>query len=227
MLIPEIKLKRIIDSWLLAVENDYNIQTDEKNSFLYKIFSGNVLGTYDFFTQAKALIIRSTDHPRKLQTRIFFDSTRASIPTIHITLPSDSPYSDSIGFNPNYGDALFTDDNTGFQIQRNRNFNTRFNVVATSDNTFEVLILYYLLKAMIVGNYETLELNGLRNVKISGQDLMIDPHLMPSNVFMRGLILDIFYEFTVPQINLEEMLADVEFAPAIVYGEAVLGLENL
>jgi hypothetical protein len=215
MVVPEIILKKIIDALLVATVSDFNAQSNEQNSFLFRVFYGNVIGTYDYYTQAKALMLNAADSPRSIQTRIFFDRTRAHVPTIHITLPSENHYADGLSMDVNYVAPLFNDTDQTFQEQYSRTFNTRYNIVLTSDNTFEVLIMYYLLKALFVANFVTLENNGLRNFKMSGQDLLINDANMPTNIFMRGLQLDVFYEFTVPEMNATEMLSNFDFIGSV------------
>ena len=51
---------------------------------------------------------------------------------------------------------------------------------------------------------------------MSGQDLIINETLMPTSIFTRGLMLDVFYEFTIPQMdNLGEILSNIDFIGTI------------
>lgn len=216
MNVPEITLKKLLDYLIEKVIQNYNSKPDEKDTFLYKLFNGNFIEGYDYFKQAKALLLKGINvpDPRKIETRIFFDRSRASSPTLHITLPSEQHAFDGISYDKGYSDPSFTD--TSFTEENTRGFQTKYQIIATSDNTFEVLIMYYLLKALIVSNIRIFELNGLRNIKQSGQDLLIRDEFMPQNIYMRGLTIDCFYEFSVPEMEEQEMLLNIDFEGSVI-----------
>jgi hypothetical protein len=56
---------------------------------------------------------------------------------------------------------------------------------------------------------EVLELNGLRNPKISGRDLLIQDTTPP--LFMRVLQLDIWYEFNVPGLDFNPIVNQINY----------------
>ena len=64
----------------------------------------------------------------------------------------------------------------------------------TSENIFEVLIVYHYLKAALDAVYYHFELKGLRNMKISGADVNIQQDMVPKSIFHRTLTLHFFYE---------------------------------
>lgn len=210
-LLPEIKLKKVIDYYLDLITEDYNNSLpNEQESFLYGVFGENSLDNYDFFTQAKAIILRSSDNPRKLQTRLFFDRTRATIPTVHINLPSESPNSDSLGYGIGNNDPIFNDES--YRMTYERCFDSKYNLTVTSDNSFEVLIVYSILKAIIISCVDIMEVNGLRNPKVMGNDLMVNMEQTPP-LYMRALGLNFIYEFVVPELkkNSKTTLNEIDF----------------
>ena len=224
VLLPEIQLKKILDYYLNIVNQDFQDSVsagNEQASLLYQMFGGIVLDNYNFYDQAKAIILKGDDNPRHLEVRIFFDRTRASIPTIHLNLPSENPDSDSIGYGLGNNDPEFSSDNSTFKEILQRDFNTVFNITVTSDNTFEVIIIYTLLKAIMVSGVEIMELNGLRNPKISGKDLMA--HMdSPQPLFLRVLTLSFLYEFSVPEIKSQTVYNSFKFQGStddILFGE--------
>lgn len=223
-LLPEIKLKKILDYLLDQVRNDYyNNSSNEQKSFLYRVFSSdNNIDNYNFFTQAKAILLRGNDNQRKLETRIFFDRSRAHIPTIHINLPSESPQGDSLGFGIGNTPPIFDDNDQTYSHMLQRSFDTKYNITVTSDNTFEVIVIYTLLKAILISQVDIIEMNGLRNPKISGRDLMVMDQITPP-LFMRILVLDFMYEFDVPELKLNPIINH-----AVFYGyEGSLGVNNI
>ncbi len=216
-LFPEIKLKVFLDNALSYLQTDYvaNTATPTK-SFLYRITNGNVVDRYDFYEQSKAIFIKTNDDPRKLKTRLFFDRERAAIPTIHITLPNESPKSDGLGFDSGFNEPIFDDTAETFTTVYNRNFQTTYNIIVSSDNTFEVILIYNVLRALLIGLIDTLNNNGYQNIKISGNDLSINPDIVPPNIFMRNVAVSFEYDYAVPMFNVNEMLNDINFTGTVI-----------
>jgi len=215
VLMPEIILKKLIDGILIYIKQDYNKYTDKSKSILYNYFNGQVYGKFDYYQQAVDLFInRGVEHQRKLETRIFFDSDRAGIPTIHITLPNENPAKDGLGMGEGYADPVIIDGKQ--HEQYTRTFDTMFHVVITSDNTFEVLLIYHLLRGMLVSVFDSLELSGFMNVMIGGQDVQINSELVPKGIFFRSVTVKFEYEITVPSIISAQQIASIAFTETIV-----------
>lgn len=204
IVIPEIKILEIIEVALKTAELDFRAQTDETKSLLYRIFGTNQVGKFNFFEEAKDLFLRGDDHPRKIETRMMFDAQRASLPTIHISMPSDSPGADGIGVDQGYQEDIVDEsdpDNKYVIPVYTRMFDAQYNAIITSDNTLEVLLTYHLLRSMLIAIFDQIEFAGIRNPKLSGQDLQIQGDLIPPTVFARGIGISCSYETTVPSIN--------------------------
>jgi len=214
LVIPEIQLLEIIDKLLNAVQADFKNKT-EKQTILSRLFEGRKVQKFDFFKQAQDLFIdRGVDHPRRIKTRIFFDASVAATPTIHITLPSEETGDDGLGvdagFQPNISEKG--------QVTQvfNRRFDTLYHIVITSANTFEVILIYHLLKAMLITTFVQLEFAGLSNPKLSGQDLQIYQELAPPNIFIRGLGLRVSYDAEIPSLFSEDEIKEIFFEPKII-----------
>jgi hypothetical protein len=220
-LLPEIQLKRLLDHLISKVKENYLSKTDKSKTFLYRLFYSNNVEGYDFYQQALTLLMRGSNDPRRVEVRMFFDRSRASIPTIHINLPSESPFGDSIGFGIGNVGPIFDDENNTYTNNRERVFQEKYNITLTSDNSYEVLILYYLLKAILIAKVDILEINGLRNISISGQDLMVNDSIVPP-IFMRSLNLSFHYEFSVPELEDNEISNVVNFETTDVESDSVI-----
>ena len=187
LILPEQKLKAIIDFFLENVNEGY----------LYECFGDLTFGdgSYSYFENASALFLKRVDHPRVISCNMFFNTERQGLPTIHIALNQDYPgEGNGLGFDPLEED--FEDGTCA--TSKSRMYSARYNIICTSDQTFEVLLMYNTLKAFLQGNVEILELNGLQNVKFSGQDLILTDYLMPANIYARGFVIDCLYEFKAP-----------------------------
>jgi hypothetical protein len=200
---PEVTLKHLIDSILNRIVVDYRTNNDKTKTFLYKLLYGVQEGNYMFYDEAVAIINRSIDDPRKLDTRLLFDRERASLPTIHVTIPSDQPFSDGIGFDEGYVQpTVNAQDNPPLTMTTyyTRSYQSRFDLVITGSNTFEVVLIYYLLRCALINNVESLEANGFRNPKFPGGDVKINEQITPVS-YLRILTIDSFYELTVPKFD--------------------------
>ena len=206
ILIPEIKILEIIETALKVVEVDFNGTVDETQTILYRVFGGNQIGKFNFYEQAKEVFLRGNEHPRKIQTRMMFDAQRASLPTIHISMPSESHGSDGIGVDEGYEENFVDSQKGTVNKTYTRMFDAQYNCIITSDNSLEVLCVYHMVKAVLIGIFDNIEFQGIRNPKLSGQDLQLNSDLVPPHIFVRGVGINCSYEQSVPAIQTESFI---------------------
>ena len=207
--IPEVILFNLIKGLLTYIEEDFN-QNGEEKSILYKLLYGNKITNFDFYEEGKKLFLRSKDDSRKIDVRLFFSAERASMPTIHLTLPSEEKGSmDGIGFDQGYSPDEID------QIKGNvipfytRSFSTTYNLVITSNNTWEVILMYSVLKSLLIGAVDSIELDGLRNPRLGGGDLQLNSDLIPPEVFIRTITLSVEQEQSVPRIFNDKLIKNI------------------
>lgn len=210
VIIPEIKVNEILKTILKVVEIDFHEHLDEKDSILYKIFGDNRVEKFGFFSQAKDIFLRDESHPRKIETRLLFDAQRASLPTIHTTMPSESPGADGIGLDEGYSQNDIDKNSNHLTKIYSRAFETKYNLMITSDNSLEVILIYHLLKSMFISIFDHIEFSGIRNMKFSGADLQVNSDLVPLNIFVRGLEISFFYEIQVPNFQRETLIKKIQ-----------------
>jgi len=168
IIIPEIKIAELIETCLKVIEVDFESHLVENDSLLYKIFgSENQRGKYNFYIQAKEIFLRKNNNPRKIEVRMLFDAQRATLPTIHITMPQESNGADGIGADEGYQENIVNTDKKTFTKTYTRMFDVQYNCIITSDNTYEVLCIYHLLKSLMISIFDHIELSGIRNPKLS------------------------------------------------------------
>lgn len=199
--IPEVKLKVFIDTILDLIRRDYVDAGDKTQTVLYRMFNGLVQGKYDFYANAIEIFTTDVDNPRRIDTRLLYDRDRASLPTIHVTIPAETPNSDGIGLDTGYNEneGIGGTPTTMYESY-NRTYGSKFNLVITGSSTFEVILIFNTLKIALYNNIESLELNGFRNPKIYGQELKINDQLSP-NAYARFLVLDSFFELEIPKFG--------------------------
>ena len=192
ILLPEQRLKALMDFYMDTINEDY----------LRKLFGDQTFGKggYNYFDNAREIFLRRKDSPRKVACNIFFNRDRQGLPTIHIALNQDIPgEGNGLGLDPL---EVIDEDEGTYREDLTRTYSSRFNIICTSDNTFEVLIMYNVVRALMQGNPGLLQAAGLYNCKFSGQDLILTDYLMPSTIYARGFILDCLYDVQVPPFTL-------------------------
>jgi hypothetical protein len=105
------------------------------------------------------------------------------------------------------------EDSTSLTPSYERRFDTTFQIICTSDNHSEVLIMYHAIRAGLISIFDTISLSGLENAKISGQELKIKSDLVPENIFMRGIGIASSYEVKVPRLWSEQKIVDLFICP--------------
>lgn len=199
IVIPEILLFNLISGIIKHVESDLaQHAADEQNSFLGRILNGIKDHKHDYFVEAKTLFTRKVDNPRAVRTRLFFDAQEANIPTIHITMPQENSGENSLGAGESH--EFYSDDiHNTVSPERERRFDTNFHVIITSDNHREVLIIYHVIRAMLVSALSEVDIAGLENPKLGGQDIRPKEDIVPRNIYMRGISIQCSYQVEVPR----------------------------
>jgi len=198
LFIPEIQLKAFLDELLEFIKEDFNSHTNENDTLLAIMLKGNKIGDFDYFTEAKDLFLREADHARPVTTRLFFDRDKANLPSMHINLPSEQPGPDGIGVDAGFNENEINSLGDEIKVVYNRAFQSVYNIIITSDNPFEVLIIYHVIRALIVSFFDSLELIGFRNPKLGGQDLILNEMNVPNNIMVRAISISSFYEVPIP-----------------------------
>lgn len=227
MVIPEIQILKIIKGIVSYIEADYRSKLLEEvpeESFLFKVFNGIALDKFDFYQQAISFFIRNEDHPRKINIRLFFDSEKANLPTIHLNLPSERPSFEGMSGDVGYQDPVFkVVEEQGetpvhqFQDVITRTYESSYNIIFTSDNTFEVLLMYYAVKAGLQAFFKSVSVSGFDNIKIGGGDLTLNSDLVPVHIFARLLTISFNYETSVPEGIPQQFLTDI-----VVKGKVII-----
>lgn len=209
LFLPEIRLKKIVDSLLSYLRKDLKeciSQNKENCSYLYLLFhddynDNNISVNYN---EAKNIFLRKEDDPRYLKVFPAFDRRRANLPTIHLVIPQDSE------------NLLQLGDSTGeiyqetFNEKLERSFITQFNLITSSDNINEVLLINYILRSLLIGSIEQLQIFGFINPQFTVQDLNVNQELMPVNAYMKGIIMTATYPETFPQIGKHNEISELK-----------------
>lgn len=209
---PEIRLKRICDSLLQYIKDDYNKcineYKDEKISYLYLLFHENEEDENNsgLYSQAKEIFLRKEDNPRHILTRPIFDPTVAGLPTIHIVIPQDSENFTQIG---DIESQNVYEQRGSYKLERG--FISQMGFVVTSENILEVLIINYTLRSLLIGSVDKLSYLGFINPTFSTQDLNIRPNILPANVYTKGIMMQSTYVDIFPSMGMFKGVNNVIF----------------
>jgi hypothetical protein len=207
VIVPEIILFNAIQGSLQLIKNDWDATANKTQSLLYSILGTNQLQKYNLYEQAQAVFLAKKDSPRALDVNMFFNANRAAIPTIHITLPSETLSTNGLGTDEGFIPADQTAQTYNFPFTRR--FRTKYNIIITSDNTNEVICIYHMLRACFIGLIPYFSVTGLEDPKLNGGDIQLNSSLVPPHVFMRAIGIEFDYEVSVPQLQSNPLTKDL------------------
>lgn len=200
MRIPILQLKSVLDSllnWAKLNYLYYNSISEPENSWLYDVFNGNSIGNFDYYQNAVSLLTRGGEDSNRLETRMMYDTSRSTLPTIHIHLPGESEGRfTSIDRGLGYGGL--NPDNTVFEGKANSSV-TNYELIITGANSEEIILIYELLYALFIAGHETLQ-NAFETFSFSGAELMANPEVIPYQTFYRSFQVSVGFERVVKSI---------------------------
>lgn len=210
-LLPEFVLHKTLVSIIEILREDLNAhENDEQNTILYKILGVDEekrplqINIYNIFTQAKKIITT----PNNLSVNFGYNQEVANIISLHILLPSEQAQM-TIGADEGYMEERLTDENgktTAIQQYLTATYDTTYQIMITSNNSAEVLVVYNILKSMLLMLVPQLELSGLRLPSFSGQDIVMQDDLTPVPLYHKVLNISFKYEHNVPKMIVDDVV---------------------
>lgn len=211
ILMPEVIIYETLQTIVRMLRKDLIDNTEnEEKTILYKLLGvdedNNVLkmNLYNFFKQGKKII----EYEENLSVNFGYNQDRARIISLHIILPSEQGEG-AIGMDEGYVQDYSEED--GLQQYFTNSFKSNYQIMITSTNSSEVNLVYNILKSMLLMLYEQLEVRGLRNPSLSGNDIVMQDDLTPIPLFHKVLNLTFFYELNVPKVLVNEIIKNFYF----------------
>lgn len=210
-MLTTVKIKNILDGllrWVYNNQTDTSIPTSDK--YLYRLFYGIESDGYDYLQQAIELVTRTDKNPNKLQTRLQFDPERATMPTIHVTLPSDAiGKQDTLGINTT---NLFYESGLGTYVnQYQRSFTTNYDLIITSSNANETDLIYELLMHLFIAGADTLN-KHFDLFSYTGREIQMMNDFIPDRIFTKAIGLNVDFVRYTPVIGYEkEFITSLDF----------------
>ncbi len=210
ILIPEIIIYDTLNSVFSIIKSDFDSKIDKTETMLYRYFKEDDFNqniefeTFNYYDQAVDLF--TVKDP--IQINLGYNMETSNQACIHILLPNESGRPFALGGDENYQDPIITTDNgvDSSNPKYTNTFDSVYQLMITSENTLEVLIIYAFLKGALTSLHAHLDLYGLRDPKFGGQDVNIQADLVPTHIFHRSFTLSFFHEITVPDIFSKELI---------------------
>ena len=199
-LFPDIILCRTLESIVKLLRENLiaNSKSDEE-TILYKIIGVDEeekplkWNFVNFYKQAKKIILDENN----LSVNFGYNLETSTPICMHIILPSEQGKM-CIGADEGY---LSERDKEGnYQLYHTEMYETTYQIMITSTNSTEVTIVYHIIKSMLLMLVDQLDLMGLRNPTLSGNDIVMQDDLTPVPIFHRVLNVSFTYEHNVPKL---------------------------
>lgn len=219
-----LKIKKLIEALVDYAGANYtqlNTEGYPNESFILRCFDDddNDEGI-SYKDTAISLFTRSELDSRKLEVRLLFDRDRASLPTIHVREPAKQKgNSDAIGYTD---EELFLNEirldeleepvyPRTYQEKVRRSFNSQFDIMITSANRHEVLIIEEVLVALLMASQDNLsQVLPFYNIQISVKELMFNGEITP-NIFIKSISLNVNYDKVYPELPLNDLFSKIMF----------------
>lgn len=199
-LFPDIILCRTLESIVKLLREDLiaNSKSDEE-TILYKIIGVDEeekplkWNFVNFYKQAKKIILDENN----LSVNFGYNLETSTPICMHIILPSEQGKM-CIGADEGYLSERDKDGN--YQLYYTEMYETTYQIMITSTNSTEVTIVYHIIKSMLLMLVDQIDLMGLRNPTLSGNDIVMQDDLTPVPIFHRVLNVSFTYEHNVPKL---------------------------
>ena len=208
-LIPVVKLKSILDGLIEYVRLDFESQTDESNTFLYKVLAGNRTDGFDFYEESKNIFLRESTSSRKIQTRLMFTKDIAPTPTIHVREPARTKgiYNSIGGMNGMRIDLP----NDVYTEEYRDTKKANYEYVITSDNPLETVLIGEVIYTLLLGSWETLHTQLFDLFDFSLKELIANNDLVPYPLYIKTVDIVVQFEVKVPGIQRATLCGAINF----------------
>jgi len=209
-MIPILKIKKFVDLLIEFIRTDYENATDKQNSFLYRVLGDDSNDGWNFYENAISIFSRTDIDKRKLETRLMFDRTRADLPTIHVREPAKNNGGyDSLGY-LNGGVVVNEDDSVSDTMRKS--FTSRFELMITSGNSLECVMIQEVLESAILASLDTLTIPFFDIVNLTSKELMMNSEVERNMLFIKSIDLEIKYnKDNIPKLYTEDNIKTIQF----------------
>ena len=197
IIIPELIIFKSLKAMLEEVRLDIKRNNQKEDTWLWRVFQDLELEGSNYYNEMKNFLLRDANSSRKLNIYIGWNRERNEFPLISIILPGEEPTRKTIGMSE---ENVFDEVAKTFILVKESVYLCTYSLMVVSDNVNEVILLYNFLRSMIIALHDTLELQDLNLVYLTGQDISQVMELVPNHLYSRVLGLNFQYVVSVPDV---------------------------
>lgn len=170
----------------------------ERRSLLYAFFGELTFDNAKWFYQIKNMLADTFgDEKRPIEILIGYSAERNKFPVICIMLPNEENSPKQVGTTTGTHNFFFNNETADMHQHTSQ---CTYNLLITSDNENEVLMLYHFFKTLMIAGIEQFHFQGLQNVYVTGRDVTLDFELIPMLSYHRSVSMTFHYENTHPEL---------------------------
>lgn len=187
-----------------------------EESFLYRcIDSDDVIEEISYRELAEELFTRDSMNSRKASVELMFSADKAMLPQIAIREPAKNKgQTDGIG---GIGDEIYLNEDGSFNEERRKSFTSQFELLITSPNRHEVIIMEEVLLGLFIGAQDTLALaNPFYSFNFTIKELMINNQTYAEQLFVKSIGINTSYDRSYPNLSDNSVLTKILFEHQIL-----------
>lgn len=214
-----LRLYKITQSLLEFIKTDYELKASQnliEESFLYRcIDSDDVIEGVSYRELAEELFTRDSMNSRKASVELMFSADKAMLPQIAIREPAKNKgQTDGIG---GIGDEIYMNKDGSFNEERRKSFSSQFELLITSPNRHEVIIMEEVLLGLFIGAQDTLALaNPFYNFNFTIKELMVNNQTYAEQLFVKSIGINTSYDRSYPNLSSNTVLTKILFEHQIL-----------
>lgn len=209
-----LKLKQYVESLLEFVKADYLLNLDNDNleeSFLYRcIDAEDIADGISYRELASELFTRDTDDFRRAIVELMFSEDKVSLPQIAVREPAKMKgQQDGIG---GIGEEAWINLDGTFAEERRKSFISQYELMITSPNRHEVIIMEEVLLALFISSQDTLALiHPFYNFNFTVKELMVNGESYGHQLYIKSITINTSYDKIYPNLINSTVLNSILF----------------
>lgn len=206
LIIPELIIKDTLETILNFLKED--CADESSDSFLAELLEKDEFGKtlkfnrFNYLEQARKVFSDSLfDEDDRPKIYLGYNMTVSKLISLHIILPSEQSDALCLGADEGYQGYDVSKDGKKFAPIYTMTADGTYQIIITSENSSEVVLVYHVIRACLVSMNDNLEFQGFKLPRVGGGDLNIQQEsFVPPNIFHRALSLNFKYEINVSSI---------------------------
>lgn len=208
--IPEEVLFNIVTTLLKQIRIELaNPNLQEEQTFLYVLLKGKYDGGIDYYQEALRIFGKKPQDERFLTVKQELNKERLNSPSITIISGVDKLHeSQSLGYGQGDQEEICFEDRY-YEVYSRRYRGDEYQLLVTSTNFTEVMIIEMVIKAGLTSLFQTTESLCLQDVKIGTSAVSIDDEQFGAS--FRVIELSFFYDMKTPKLFGDAYINEITF----------------